>query len=285
MWPEGAYGIITRAKCPKDWYEYTQCYMAESGTSIVKRSSLDLGECNTGSSMTFRYCFKGSNVSSRTGGFFTKSGSYGNTYVIKNVNSPCTVFGSEGGYVHIDAEDSKHKTVPSFGNDGINEKKYAKYYPQNAYNTGNDIQSYVNDIRLDFCVIGEKKGSVTSDHIRIGEFNQEFGLFSDLDSSTCPVLDSPHGILNGSKENISFTSQRSASRAYGSKVPFIITNHESVKFGICVYNPIPGIFILSLVLLCYVSKFPKFPHHHCLKYHKKRIPNHKVSIPRILRDD
>ena len=104
-WPEGVYGILTRDPCPKTWSEFTHCITMEcSGrTPVLPEFKLNLGPCDARkTTITLRYCFKGANVTSRPGGFGTKSGIYGNAFVIKTINDDCAVYGEDGGKVKLD---------------------------------------------------------------------------------------------------------------------------------------------------------------------------------------
>ena len=181
--------------------------------------------------MTFRYCFKGPKVPSRPGGFWIKSGTFGNAFVIKRVNDDCTVFGTDGGAIYLDTEDD-NKNAMRYGGDNINGQYLQDYYPQ-------DFKLDNVNVRLSFCIIGEQLISSTNDHIGIGDFNQMFGFFSHPDYLTCPVLESPHGILYATKESIFIDLEDNypATGVLTGTPPFVVDADKNVEVDLCVYDP------------------------------------------------
>ena len=196
---------------------------------------LGLGPCEvTNSSITFRYCFKGGKVKSRPGGFWKKLGTISSAFVIKNIAHDCTVFGNDGGEVYLDTEDTENSN--KFGNNGTNGMFFPHYYPELYPITEPD------NVYLKFCVIGQQRISSKSDFIRIGEFNQMFGFFSEPNDTLCPVLDSPHGILRATKEKIFIDLENSgpSSRAVKGSPPFLFDANKDAEVGVCIYDPSKG---------------------------------------------
>ena len=194
-------------------------------------SKLDLGPCDDkNTSITFRYCFKGPNVPSRPGGFWTKSSGSVSSFVIQNVNVDCSMFGNDGGQIYIDTEDTTASEM-RYGNDGMNGTYHPDYYPQS-------FQLDNLNYRLKFCSIGQYNISSSNDRIIIGEFNQMFGLFSYPDK-LCPVLESPHGVLYATKEVIFIDSENNnpSTRVDTGTPPFILNNNTDATVGVCVYDP------------------------------------------------
>ena len=184
--------------------------------------------------MTFRYCFKGPEVPSRAGGFWTKWDSNVNVFVIKNVNGDCTVFGSDGGEVLLDTEHDRENRN-KFGNNGTNGIYFPYYYPH-SYNLDS------SNVRLAFCIIGERSISSTSPRIAIGVFNQPFGFFTDPNNTVCPVLESQRGIIYGKAETIFIDLENKASvtKVERGKPPFLVDANKDVRVGFCVYDPLFG---------------------------------------------
>ena len=234
-WPEGVYGILSRNPCPANWFDFTTCMDTENIPNVVSSlptSKLDLGPCDErNTSITFRYCFKGPNVPSRPGGFWTKSNAFITAFVIQNVNVDCSMFGNDGGQIYMDTEDETAGAM-RYGTDGINGAYHPDYYPQ-SFPLGN-----INYC-LKFCSIGQYNISSNNDRIRIGEFNQMFGLFSYPDKSPCPVLDSPYGVLYATKEVIfiDLENNNPSTRVDTGTPPFILNKNNDATVGVCVYDP------------------------------------------------
>ena len=115
----------------------------------------------------------------------------------------------------------------SYGSDGINGLYVQDYYPQ-------DFRMNNGDVRLNFCIIGEQLISSTNDHI--GDFNQMFEFFSYPNNSTCPVLESPHGILYATKETI-FMDLEDNNAISGVLTPCVVDADKNVEVDLCVCNP------------------------------------------------
>ena len=181
--------------------------------------------------MTFRYCFKGYDVPTRPGGFWTKSGTFGNAFVVKNVNDDCTTFGNNGSEAYLDTKDTNNPKM--VGRDGLDGVYHTHYYPDGY------IFGIGEGVRLQFCIIGQQDNSTKSDHIGIGEFNQMFGFFNYPNNSLCPILESPHGILHATKEKIFLDLENSAPQTRGGG-PFVVGANKDAEVGFCVYDPSYG---------------------------------------------
>ena len=134
----------------------------------------------------------------------------------------------------MDTEDDNHR-VGRYGSDGINGLLVQDYYPQ-------DFPIDNHNVRLSFCIIGEQLISSTNDHIEIGDFNQMFGFFNQPNHSSCPVLESPHGILYATKETIfmDLEDNGSTTRVLTGTPPFVVDADKNVEVGLCVYDPSYG---------------------------------------------
>jgi len=233
-WPQGNYGIVSHEKCPKGWYEFTHCQDTEDNRNKDNYANFKLvltakGLRCAGTSITLRYCFKGPEIKTRSGGFWTKTGKSGAAFVIRNVQGDCSVFGGNGGSVNIDNEDFNNKNA--FGNSGLNGKKYSNYYPKGF--------RFDSNTHLEFCKIGGPNKGVMTDYIEIGEFNQKFGLFV-IPGHKCPKLKSPHGILTGSAQNFYLDDEDSSNRNSMSGGSPVIVDRNS-RWSVCVYDPAHGV--------------------------------------------
>ena len=232
-WPQGNYGIVSREKCPKGWFEFTHCQDTENNNNEDNYANFELAltenslRCD-GTSFTIRYCFKGPEIETRQGGFWTKAGKDGSAFVIRNVQGDCSVFGGNGGSVDIDNEDSDNKNA--FGNSGLNAKKYNNYYPRGF--------KFGRNTHLEFCKIGGPKSGALTDYIEIGEFNQKFGFFV-VPGQKCPKLKSPHGILKGSPQNFSLDDEdNNNENKMDGGAPVNVGRNS--KWSVCVYDPTKG---------------------------------------------
>ena len=232
LWPEGEYGILSHEKCPTGWYEFTHCQDTEdSGNKDnVANFTLGLGNNCGASSFTMRYCFKGTEIPSRKGGFWTKNGIYGNAFVIKNTYGRCNVFGHDGGRVDITNERSRN--MNKYGNNGLNGYCYDSYHPRN-FNL-----YYDKDItHLEFCKIGEPNVVAATDFIEVGEFNnQAFGIFN-FPHHRCPILISPYGILNGTVEYFYLDDEDTKNHDKSSGGAPVLLHRTDSIWSVCQYDP------------------------------------------------
>ena len=114
----------------------------------------------------------------------------------------------------------------------------------NGFNFTNFKPYFQNtDIFLEFCKIGEKTDLSKSDYIRIGEFNQTFGFFSNPNNTLCPVLESPYGILHATKETILMDLENTypVSAVLKGEPPFDIDQNKDGRIAFCVYVPKNGV--------------------------------------------
>ena len=229
-WPDGNYGVLSYAKCPQHWYEFTHCMDNEDfdNRDDIKSFKLGLGNLCTESSVTFRYCFKGKRVPSREGGFWTSSQSNLFAYVIKGVGSNCRLIGKQGGTIYIDNENDYNRN--SFGNDGLNGKTFKGYQP--------DDFDFGTNTLLSFCKIGEKRPSGSLKYIEVGHFNkQKFGFFISP-GNLCPQVISPYGVMNGERQSFYIDDQDGDNRnkVIKGNPPVTIEDGNS-RWAVCQYDP------------------------------------------------
>lgn len=233
-WPEGEYGILSAEKCPKDWFEFNHCMDSENENNQDDTTEFALSprfNCDK-TSISFRYCFKGPKVPTRKGGFWTKHRHQGNAFVVKSARGTCDLFGSEGGTIEVDNEDSDNKN--SFGNVELNGfRDDNRHYPYDF------IFEHFSRTRLAFCKIGDKKlTEKSSDYIEVGSFNnQRFGFFI-LPNSKCPAIKSPSGILYGKKQKFFSDDENYMCR---NKVidgdPPVVLRKDGSRWAVCQYDP------------------------------------------------
>ena len=140
-------------------HEFTHCIDTENehNKDVAKHLKFNLGNLCEKSSITLRYCFKGSKVPTRKGGFWTMNGENDSVYVIRNHRGGCSSFGRDGGTVVTANEETNNKN--HFGNNGLNGLTFTDYRPYNF------IFLYLPRTRLTFCEIGYKNPSKSSKKI------------------------------------------------------------------------------------------------------------------------
>lgn len=195
----------------------------------VTEFNLGLGNLCTESSVTFRYCFIGPKVPTRSGGFWVSRNTNSFAYVIKAPGSKCERFGKYGGEVFIDNENDYNNN--RFGNDSLNGLRDPRFIPD-----GFNVKS--RDTQLRFCKIGEALPMSSTNYIQVGEFNrQTFGFFVQPENS-CPKLKTPYGTLSGEKQNIFMDDQdgENKSRVVSGQPPVALDSGDS-RWAVCKYDP------------------------------------------------
>ena len=238
-WPIGEYGILSRDKCPSNWYEFIHCIDTENDNNQDELQNFMLGpgyKCDR-TSVTFRYCFKGPYVPTEKGGFWTRSGRRSSAFVIKNVRGMCSTFGKKGGSIELDDEESSNKNAYGnrIGRYGLNGRKYDDYSPSDF------IYTSATRTRLTFCEIGYGKPKKSSRlYMDVGKFNnQKFGFFISP-AGVCPIINSPYGFLVGKKENFFLDNENyyNRNRVLEGRPP-VFLGYDS-RWAVCEYNPYNG---------------------------------------------
>ena len=183
-------------------------------------------------SLSFRYCFKGPDVPTRTGGFWTRYKANGYAYVVRAARGAgCSEFGADGGVAEINNEDIDNQN--QFGNVGLN----GKVHP-GGYHPYDFIFDKYPRTRVSFCRVGDKGEHGGTDYMEVGHFDyQTFGLFVQP-GAQCPKLLSPYGILDGMRQAFKTDDENYLchSKVLSGKPPVRIEG-IGTTWAVCQYNP------------------------------------------------